>query len=532
MRTLLLAFVFVQDGFLSLVWVHGYSLSVRQRHSSLTHIVRHAAENDGNDRDNYYDDFSEDFWSSKSSSVPPSDEAPTPPEKTTTDAWWQELRARQSQLQFNRRNRQKQQWLSASCTTKIALVVPDWVRRIACGTYPWAAMGTAADTIFLANLATGQLWGTPKDTQKSRRISSARLDHVLHQLYGSYDGGGTIAVAMHETIVFEAPRTGGVYGHTWNPKHMASATALSEGGQGIALQSLGCLESLQDTLVTCLSCKDGFLWMGTDQGLVHAFVLPEDDAIEQEGSLPMNPLLSWQVGGDTSIVMSIHVDPNLACAVVAMDTGSVDLLHYGDIVDGDEEEEETVELPARRPIGSFTPPFDGTERRSANVFPTCASLVELSTPTTTTSYVIVCGANDGSLYLQNIRTKGGSTGIEDVCIDVERPLQEGTMRSLRPNHLAAVRCMAHPENGSGLLVTGGLDGTLRIWDLSTEKFVYQFVGYKVWLGSLWTDGDRIVSDGADNTLIVHDFSLPKVDDESSKQDASSKDGPPPYDPMI
>jgi WD40 repeat protein len=79
-----------------------------------------------------------------------------------------------------------------------------------------------------------------------------------------------------------------------------------------------------------------------------------------------------------------------------------------------------------------------------------------------------------------------------------------------------------------------LDGTLRIWDLSLEKFVYQFVGYKVWLGSVWTDGDRIVSDGADNTLIVHDFSLPKVDDESSKRDASSKDGPPPppYDPMI
>jgi hypothetical protein len=25
------------------------------------------------------------------------------------------------------------------------------------------------------------------------------------------------------------------------------------------------------------------------------------------------------------------------------------------------------------------------------------------------------------------------------------------------------------------------------------------------MGSLWTDGKRIISDGSDNTIIVHDF---------------------------
>ena len=36
--------------------------------------------------------------------------------------------------------------------------------------------------------------------------------------------------------------------------------------------------------------------------------------------------------------------------------------------------------------------------------------------------------------------------------------------------------------------------------------LYAIGGYKVWLGSLATDGKRLVSDGRDNAVLVHDFS--------------------------
>ena len=36
--------------------------------------------------------------------------------------------------------------------------------------------------------------------------------------------------------------------------------------------------------------------------------------------------------------------------------------------------------------------------------------------------------------------------------------------------------------------------------------LYGLGGYKVWLGSVWSDGRRIVSDGRDNAIVTHDFS--------------------------
>ena len=53
-----------------------------------------------------------------------------------------------------------------------------------------------------------------------------------------------------------------------------------------------------------------------------------------------------------------------------------------------------------------------------------------------------------------------------------------------------------------------------MWDLSSAvvpgesgvKALFGLGGYKVWLGSVWTDGRRIISDGRDNAVVVHDFS--------------------------
>ena len=38
------------------------------------------------------------------------------------------------------------------------------------------------------------------------------------------------------------------------------------------------------------------------------------------------------------------------------------------------------------------------------------------------------------------------------------------------------------------------------------RCLYALTGFKVWLGSIFTDGKKLVSDGADNSIVVHDFS--------------------------
>ena len=40
----------------------------------------------------------------------------------------------------------------------------------------------------------------------------------------------------------------------------------------------------------------------------------------------------------------------------------------------------------------------------------------------------------------------------------------------------------------------------------TPEVCYGLGGYKVWLGSVCVDDKRLISDGSDNTVVVHDFS--------------------------
>merc|ERR1712021_67473 len=54
------------------------------------------------------------------------------------------------------------------------------------------------------------------------------------------------------------------------------------------------------------------------------------------------------------------------------------------------------------------------------------------------------------------------------------------------------------EDDSGFDIERGRDRRPRC--------LYALTGYKAWLGSIFTNENKLVSDGADNTIVVHDFS--------------------------
>ena len=62
----------------------------------------------------------------------------------------------------------------------------------------------------------------------------------------------------------------------------------------------------------------------------------------------------------------------------------------------------------------------------------------------------------------------------------------------------------------GILVSAGHDGMLRVSRICkpVPRALYGLGGYKVWIGSICIDDDgkRLLSDGRDDVVVVHDFS--------------------------
>ena len=381
--------------------------------------------------------------------------------QSKSSLWMEELRAREHEVAQQEREIQTK-WKKANCSSAVSAVLPDWVRRIDVGNYPLAALGSAQGTIYVASLETGEIIAqSDQESQETRypKKTPEKLEETLRLLYGSYDGGGTVAVAFSGTLVCEAQRDGGV--HLWRLDTKSKR-----------LVSQGYMKALEGVLVTCLHLEEDYLYVGRADGKLQAF--PLDDHLPL--ALETDPDWEWNVD---STILSFSLSQDIGCGVVTTAKGSVELL--------DLEDDE-------HPIGSFYPPFDSSERKSSNAHPLCATIFR--NDTLRKRYSIACGGNDGSLFVQSLEMSNANE------VDCNRPFLH-PLRKLRPRHFGPVKCMASPA--PGLLVSGGQDGTMRVWNVEDQSCMYQFVGYKVWLGSLWTDGTRIVSDGSDNTVIVHDF---------------------------
>jgi WD40 repeat protein len=393
-------------------------------------------------------------------------------DSTDNNDWTKQLAARQKELD-RQSNELKDSWRKADCRSGVSLVLPNWVRRLDVD-YPLAACGSASETVYIANLETGEILASSSggddmdsefadDEEEEEELDAPEnLDQTLRILFGAFDGGGTIAIAFAGSLICQSKRKGGVELWRLDP----SSTQLI---------SQGSMRALEGVLVTCLHIDEDNLWVATADGRIQAYELDRDLPL----ALTRKPDMEWNVSGGTIVSMSICAQ--VGCGVVATSSGNIELFSL-------EEDGSTV--------ASFYPPFDSLVRKSSNVHALCAIIVAHTKDSKYGSYSIACGGNDGSLYLQPLEM------LSDGEVDMANPFTD-RIRPMRPRHNAPLKCIASPA--PGLLVSGGQDGTVGVWDMEDAKCLYKFNGYKAWLGSIWTDGVRLVTDGADNTVILHDF---------------------------
>jgi WD domain, G-beta repeat len=525
------------------------------------------------------------------------------------------LQLRQSALQAAATARLRQ---PQGIIAKVAVVLPDWIRRIAVD-YPLVACGTASSQVYLAHLETGVVLAETMSSSSSSSsaetdssssstsctattIDEDRLEHVVQQLYGQYDGGGTLAIGMSADWVAASDRTGGVtlYRIIIGVRHqnddtkqqnddsdssppVSSSSTAKQQRQQVQLVAHATLHS--DDLVTAIQMtSDNDLVIGTDTGSIHVYELDDYDDVHDDDdhdltttsmTMTITPTRSWQLP-NAPVVTAMAVQAELGMVAVATDSGPIYLL---DLEDDDDEEDDddddddeatttttttstSKDSSYRRPLGSFTPPFDGTERRAQNVFPTSVAFVECSphpspplsdepenrrsqdddaTTNAATSFAIVCGGNDGSLYVQHLALRrhqddddhGSQQLLDDNNNDnvvtaewspfataATTPTSAAAaIHPLLPRHLAPVQCLTSP--GRDLVFSGGQDGSVRMWDVREKRLLYQFRGYKVWLGSLWTDGQRLCSDGSDNTIVLHKFTASPPSTTTTPSSSSS-----------
>lgn len=359
-------------------------------------------------------------------------------------------------------------WKNAKCISKARLVIDDWIRRVSLGKWPYLAMGSARGSIHLADCNTCKVLAEVKDVHNAEGGN----EEALRYLYGPYDGGGTLAIAMSGNVIASAGREGGV-----KVFHVTVTGGEDKNPAQKKIVPVGEIPSLKGSFVTSLLFdSEQKLWVGSYDGALHMLDL-------DSGTAQKNATLRVESG-----VLCVDVNTDIGLVVCGMKNGSVKMFS----VDG--------------AVLALWKPFSSTHVRSIKI---------LGGPDDS-SWCVVAGGGDGNLMARQLLVDSTGT-VETVPFDNKR----GTME-FSPPHGGTVVALA--ERFGGLLVTGAQDGTIRVWDcwkkssnsddsnyssyLIKPEVLYNFVGYKVWLGSICTDGNCLLSDGSDNSIIVHDFTVP------------------------
>ena len=337
------------------------------------------------------------------------------------DAFMESLKARQYEI--NAKNQElENHWLNAKCKSSVRVTLDgDWVRRLDVD-YPLVACGSASSNVAVHNIETGQLLASSVGQEEEQELDYFRV--FSNMLYSGFDGGGTVAIAMKKNLICSSSRHGSV--QVWRYD-----------GSSPTLISQGSMDSQRDMLVTCLKFDEDFLWVGRADGKLQAFHYSSNSlplAIQRE------PELQWSFG---KTILSMALSPDIGYGVVTLSDGSIKFFS----VDDDKEI-----------VHSWEPNLES--KFTQDYLISCA-IVKLKE---NAGYSIICGDTDGSMYSQPIYCRNG-------VVDDE-PFQTPG-RKIEPKHSGPLKCLASP--GPGLLVSGGLDGSIRLWRMTQDNpsFLYQ-----------------------------------------------------------
>ena len=428
-------------------------------------------------------------------------------------------------------------WRTAQCSSTVRLTLDDWIRRIAIDQYPLAVCGTAGGHLYLVDLQEGDELDCLLNVHVSCNEDlpegpTLELMEALDTLYGQYDGGGVMALAMKDDWIVSAGREGGAH----VSRIVGQEEQVYRGSRGgttsqtkLSLQRIGRFRGLNtregtpDTIITAVAFDSmGSLWMGGFDGVLRSFDYEEGKKSEDHKP-PMlgrtKPVTQVHVGGP---IVSLFIEDELGCGVASTTNGLVIFsLEDGEI------------------MGKWNPLVKKVRKefvRSAILLKDDSNPDRAQSPT----WSVVCGGSKGSLFQRKLNVdKTGFLSETRPFLDQIGQDESVFPVKLRPNHSGAVVALSSPT--PGLLVSGSLDGSMRIWDYaeygdedeemdddneeeedteidlevqdddvsqtndSRPTCLYALSGYKVWLGSVFTNSRKLVSDGADNTIIVHSF---------------------------
>jgi len=358
----------------------------------------------------------------------------------------------------------------------------DWIRRVDIGQYPRVVCGSASGSIYIGDVEAQCLLSVAKHVHASNYNSDGDgTDHKLrYYLYGEYDGGGVLDVAMYgSNFIASCGREGGVKLFRFDNdigelNYVADVPSLKRPLPGVT-----------PTVITCLKFDSvGRLYMGGNDGLLRMVSFDNDDGGEDiemnvkvisTAEQVISPILSLDICEDLDMVASAHANGNICI-----------------YINKDDDVEEGSHL-----LGTWNP-FADTNN------PTHARSVAFMAGHHSGGLSIIAGGGNGEMWIQEIDPLSYSSSGNTETISM---FKENTLMQIKPSHQGPVISMA--TRPGGILVSAGHDGMLRITQIqTTPRPLYGLGGYKVWIGSICIDreGKRLLSDGRDDVLVVHDFS--------------------------
>jgi WD40 repeat protein len=335
--------------------------------------------------------------------------------------------------------------------------------------YPLAALGSAGGGVCVANLESGEMLTAVPEAHAAYLQNSER---EIWLLYGEYDCGGVTAIALSGSQLVSGGREGRVKCWSVIANQLILEGEMETGGVVSAVTIL----------------EDGRLWSASVGGKLQRWTADG----QCELSIDM---------GVAVLCMCVNEQRHLLLCGTA-DGGATAL----NLLTGDKLQSwmphkgaPPLSLPRTR-----TPPKHHTFANAP-----APLTVAIGGRTHSISLIHDCvytGGSDGE-----IRRRWLAASAVDGS-DGDGLWQEGREEELLlPVHGGAV--VALQAAAEGLLVSGAHNGSLRVWDLAVggeegdePKCLYGLMGYKVWLGSVCADEARLISDGAENTVIMHDFS--------------------------